>query len=102
MGEQRKSRAPKEVVGGSLPFSLNRVHVKLSSSTLEDTQAAQQLFLLNCFLEQLPTCESPSAFIFCLDIPLVIEYSHLDLNRKGIKSLEYKQVWVFSVLFSCY
>lgn len=38
--------------------------------------------MLNCFPEQLPTRESPSAFIFYLNIPLVIEHSHLDLNKK--------------------
>lgn len=46
-------------------------------------RTAKELFLLNCFPEQLPTPEHPSAFTFCLNIPLVIENSHLVSDKKG-------------------
>lgn len=40
----------------------------------------------------------------CLDIPLVIEHSHLvsdKIKKKGMEPPAHTQVWVFSILVSC-
>lgn len=77
-GRAKGNAALEEAVGVS--FSPRAARVRLPARLW---RTAKELFLLNCFPEQLPTPEHPSAFTFCLNIPLVIENSHLVSDKKG-------------------
>lgn len=72
-----------EQVGGSCAFFLKSSAGEAFQPDSGGFPGSTVAILLNCFPEQLPTQECPSAFTFCLNIPLVIEHSHLGRDKKG-------------------